>query len=171
MYLFGWIFTTDFIFTFVVIVLLLSFDFWTVKNITGRLLVGLRWWNEIKEDGSEEWIFESKENREQNPVDSRVFWVSLYAAPIIWVVFGIGALFKLSFSWLLCVAVALAFNVTNLIGYTKCEKDARAKMTNYIAEQPWAQRMVGNMVSNSFTNMMTGWGGGSQSAASARSSV
>ena len=66
MYLFGWIFTTDFIFTFVVIVLLLSFDFWTVKNITGRLLVGLRWWNEIKEDGSEEWIFESKEVRRVN---------------------------------------------------------------------------------------------------------
>lgn len=24
-----------------------------------RLLVGLRWWNEVKEDGTEVWIFES----------------------------------------------------------------------------------------------------------------
>ncbi len=28
-------------------VLLLAFDFWTVKNVSGRLLVGLRWWNEV----------------------------------------------------------------------------------------------------------------------------
>ena len=42
-------------------ILLHSFDFWTVKNVSGRLLVGLRWWNEIHEDGSNIWVFESKE--------------------------------------------------------------------------------------------------------------
>jgi hypothetical protein len=51
----------NFVGVFIVEILLLSFDFWTVKNVTGRLLVGLRWWNEIKEDGSSEWIFESLE--------------------------------------------------------------------------------------------------------------
>jgi hypothetical protein len=61
MYIFGWIFTSNFILAFVMIILFLAFDFWTVKNVSGRLLVGLRWWNEIKEDGSNEWIFESKE--------------------------------------------------------------------------------------------------------------
>ena len=60
-YMFGWLFTSNFILSFVVIILLLAFDFWTVKNVSGRLLVGLRWWNEIKEDGSNEWIFESKQ--------------------------------------------------------------------------------------------------------------
>ena len=45
--------------TFVACVILLAFDFWTVKNVTGRYLVGLRWWNDIKEDGSSEWVFES----------------------------------------------------------------------------------------------------------------
>ncbi len=59
--MFGWLFTSNFILSFVVIILLLAFDFWTVKNVSGRLLVGLRWWNEIKEDGSNEWIFESRE--------------------------------------------------------------------------------------------------------------
>jgi hypothetical protein len=38
---------------------LLASDFWTVKNVTGRLLVGLRWWNNIKDDGENEWVFES----------------------------------------------------------------------------------------------------------------
>ena len=42
------------------VVLLLAADFWTVKNVTGRLLVGLRWWNKVNEDGSTEWVFESR---------------------------------------------------------------------------------------------------------------
>lgn len=36
-----------------------SMDFWTVKNITGRLLVGLRWWNFVDEDGQNHWKYES----------------------------------------------------------------------------------------------------------------
>jgi hypothetical protein len=46
--------------TYLVVILLGSADFWTTKNISGRVLVGLRWWNEVKEDGTEVWIFESK---------------------------------------------------------------------------------------------------------------
>ena len=34
-------------FTFVVILLISCVDFWTVKNLTGRFLVKLRWWSEI----------------------------------------------------------------------------------------------------------------------------
>ena len=45
---------------YLVVIILGAMDFWLVKNISGRLLVGLRWWNEVKEDGSEVWIFESK---------------------------------------------------------------------------------------------------------------
>lgn len=45
--------------TFIIVVILSAFDFWFVKNVSGRILVGLRWWNEVKEDGSEVWIFES----------------------------------------------------------------------------------------------------------------
>lgn len=55
----GW-FSDSFITNFVVIVLLLSFDFWTVKNVSGRLLVGLRWWNYVDEDGNSNWVFESR---------------------------------------------------------------------------------------------------------------
>lgn len=49
-----------FIELFLTIVLLLAFDFWTVKNVTGRLLVGLRWWNKVEEDGTSSWVFESR---------------------------------------------------------------------------------------------------------------
>lgn len=55
----GW-FSDSFITSFVFVILLLSADFWTVKNITGRLLVGLRWWNYIDDDGQSHWVYESK---------------------------------------------------------------------------------------------------------------
>lgn len=58
-YLLGSLFTDNFTLVFVITILLLAFDFWTVKNISGRLLVGLRWWNEIQPDGSNKWVFES----------------------------------------------------------------------------------------------------------------
>ncbi len=45
---------------YLVTILLGSVDFYITKNIAGRLLVGLRWWNEVKDDGSEVWIYESK---------------------------------------------------------------------------------------------------------------
>jgi hypothetical protein len=33
------------ILAFIAIILFAAADFWTVKNITGRILVGLRWWS------------------------------------------------------------------------------------------------------------------------------
>lgn len=35
-------------------------DFWTVKNVTGRLMVGLRWWNYVDDDGKSHWVYETK---------------------------------------------------------------------------------------------------------------
>lgn len=54
----------SFVTSFVIIVILLSMDFWTVKNITGRLLAGLRYWNYVDDDGNNHWIFESKKVRQ-----------------------------------------------------------------------------------------------------------
>ena len=52
--------SNHFIASFVTIMLLLSMDFWTVKNITGRLMVGLRWWNFVDDNGISHWVFESR---------------------------------------------------------------------------------------------------------------
>lgn len=30
---------------FIFVLIISALDFWTVKNVTGRLLVGLRWWS------------------------------------------------------------------------------------------------------------------------------
>ena len=54
----GWFLKNDAL-IFIVVVILSAFDFWTVKNVSGRIIVGLRWWTEIKDDGKEVSIYES----------------------------------------------------------------------------------------------------------------
>ena len=52
--------------TFVVVTILSAMDFWTVKNVSGRLLVGLRWWNDVDQAGENNWRFESFEVPERH---------------------------------------------------------------------------------------------------------
>lgn len=54
----------NFVIQFVVTIILLAVDFWTTKNLSGRLLVGLRWWTDVQEDGSTSWRFECIEVRQ-----------------------------------------------------------------------------------------------------------
>jgi hypothetical protein len=60
LFLFSSLFFDNFISIFVTTILFLSLDFWTVKNITGRLLVGLRWWNYVDDDGKSHWVYENR---------------------------------------------------------------------------------------------------------------
>ncbi|KAG2231545.1 hypothetical protein INT48_005048, partial [Thamnidium elegans] len=133
-YLLGSIFTNDFTLVFVITILLLAFDFWTVKNISGRLLVGLRWWNEIQPDGTNKWVFESASpSRINNPADSKLFWWMLYGTPALWALFALSCIFTLKFSWLIIVGVALALNLANVYGYSQCDKDAKKKWATGMA--------------------------------------
>ncbi|KAI8926196.1 FAM18B [Entophlyctis helioformis] len=146
-YMFSWLVTSNFIMTFVVIILLLAFDFWTVKNVTGRLLVGLRWWNEIRDDGTNEWIYESRENRTVNNVDSRIFWGALYIVPAIWLLQG---------GFFIVTLVALSMNMANLVGYTQCEKDAKKKIASYVADQGILTNVMSSVISNRLGSLFGG---------------
>ncbi len=44
---------------FVFTIVFTSLDFWTVKNVTGRILVGLRWFSVYDDLGEEKWVYES----------------------------------------------------------------------------------------------------------------
>eukprot|EP00741_Cyanophora_paradoxa_P010967 tig00020553_g10601.t1 len=134
MYMFSSLFTDSFVTNFVIITLLLAFDFWTVKNVTGRLLVGLRWWNEVKEDGSNEWIFESAgETKTISSSDKTIFWGALLIAPGLWGLFAFTCLFTFKFQWLTVVILALVLNCANVVGYVKCNKDAKKKVQQGLA--------------------------------------
>ncbi|KAI9175949.1 Golgi apparatus membrane protein tvp23 [Blastocladiella emersonii ATCC 22665] len=162
-YLLGYYVTDNFILVFVLCVLFLAFDFWTVKNVSGRLLVGLRWWNEVSEDGATKWVFESRENNQPNPADAGVFWTTLYAFSGVWAVFAV--LQILHPSWFCITAVALSLNMANVLGYTKCDKDAKKRFAGYgqsVLGSSMGQSVVGTLLTRGTGGMFRGLFGGSR---------
>lgn len=134
-YVFGSWITTNFIFTFVLCIVFLAFDFWTVKNVSGRLLVGLRWWSYVKDDGSNEWIFESLEDMaDVSAVDSRVFWGSLYVTPAAWTLLLVVGVLRLKFEYLPIVLAAIIMSMANTIGYLKCSSSADSKVKSLMEQ-------------------------------------
>lgn len=98
--------TSNFVMIFIITILLLAVDFYYLKNIAGRRLVGLRWWNEVDSaTGDGRWVFESAdpETRDVNATDKRFFWIALYAQPVLWILLAILALVSLEFIWLTLV--------------------------------------------------------------------
>ncbi|KAJ2827018.1 Golgi apparatus membrane protein tvp23 [Coemansia erecta] len=155
LYMLGNFFTNNFILLFVLCVLILAVDFWMVKNISGRLLVGLRWWNEVREDGTNEWIFESRDTSVPvNTSDSRIFWTVLYATPAVWSLLAIVAFFSLRFQWLLIVIIAVVLAAANLVGYQRCDKDQKRRW-NQIASGGESS-LVSGMVSGLMSNALSG---------------
>ncbi|KAJ1529825.1 hypothetical protein ONE63_006566 [Megalurothrips usitatus] len=141
-YVFGKIFSDSFIGISVTLILLLSMDFWTVKNITGRLLVGLRWWNYVDDNGKSHWVYESRKGNLQNrihPREAQFFWIGLTLYPLLWVIFFIVCLFGFSFKWMLIVSIALTLHGANLFGYVRCrfgsEKSMSTNVTDFFRRQ------------------------------------
>lgn len=151
-YVFGSWITSSFIFIFVICIILLAFDFWTVKNVSGRLLVGLRWWSYVKDDGSTEWLFESLEDTaELTALDSRLFWGALYVTPLCWLFFFVVALLRLQIEYLPLIIAALVLSGANILGYMKCSASAKNKMQSML-DQGMKQGALSALENNSFRN-------------------
>ncbi|KAG0725386.1 Golgi apparatus membrane protein TVP23 B [Chionoecetes opilio] len=146
------IFSTSFIGPFILIVLLLSLDFWTVKNVTGRLMVGLRWWNYIDDEGQSHWVFEAKKGR-VSTMEVRVFWVALVVFPVFWsIIFFIAVVFS-KFQWAIVVLIALTLTGSNLYGYVRCKlgkSDSISDSFKNMASGLVQKQMISN-VANMFT--------------------
>jgi hypothetical protein len=175
LYLTGSWFSVDDVSIFISMVLCLACDFWAVKNVTGRLLVGLRWHAVIKDDGTTVYVFESLPPSQAKivPLDYRIFWWALYLTPVVFIFFAFMSLLKLSFFWLLVDVVAVALTGTNLIQYNKCSADAQRRITSAVtsglvstlsaipggaASQAWVGGMIGSIAAAAMT-------GGSNAAA------
>lgn len=141
-YIVSALFVDSFVIIFVVTVLLAAFDFWVVKNVSGRILVGLRWWNEINEEGESVWKYECLDQESlarMNKKDSWLFWWTLYLTAVAWIVLGIFSLIRFQADFLLVVAVCLTLSIANIVGFTKCRKDAK-KQIQAFASQTIASR-------------------------------
>jgi len=138
LYMFGWLVTSSYIMNFIIITLLLSIDFWIVKNISGRLLAGLRWWSVVDDEGKLTWQYECWSAEERDLAKSRdntLFWAGLIGAQLTWIVYATISLFSLHLSWFLLCSVALSLNSANLFGSIRCrvgKMNLRQKFTDFV---------------------------------------
>lgn len=127
-------FVRNLILTYIFVLTLVIMDFWTVKNVTGRKLVGLRWWSHIKEDGTEEWKFES-ESREINKADHRVFWITNYASPVAWVILSFLNILTFSISNAMICVFSAGLSIVNVMAYRQCEANHDANVKGFLMDQ------------------------------------
>ncbi|EIW86547.1 Golgi apparatus membrane protein TVP23 [Coniophora puteana RWD-64-598 SS2] len=138
------LFTDNYVVSTVVVVVLLSMDFWNCRNVSGRTLVGLRFWNQVDEDGESYWVFESRDpSRPANPVDSKMFWIALYTFPAAWLLLFVVSIIRFNVSFVPIVILALVFNITLVIGYTYADRDAKQRWATGIATSGWNLGMGG----------------------------
>lgn len=167
-YLFGNLFIgfitkqNQFIFLFITVILLVCADFWNLKNIGGRLLVGLRWWNETipieNQPGEFEnvWVFELADpTRYINPIDSYMFWLLLYVVPVVWGVFAFLALVRFEFLYLILVVVAISLSCTNAMAFTKCDKFGKANLVANDVVGSMFSRVGGNVLGRFWGSSLT----------------
>ncbi|KAG0578573.1 hypothetical protein KC19_4G033900 [Ceratodon purpureus] len=129
-YLLCGLFSSSYVINFVVTAALLAIDFWIVKNVTGRLLVGLRWWNDVDEHGQSTWKFESLDQQALERInrnDSWIFWWPLYINTLVWTALAIIALIRLNFDYLVITIIGISLTTANTAGYSKCRKDAERR--------------------------------------------
>lgn len=115
----------------------------------------MRFWNQVDEDGSSFWVFEHRNVRlslasrskalaaharetdqpdqPANVVDAKMFWIAMYAYPAAWILLLFVGLLKFNISFMPIVLLALVFNVTNTIGYTYADRDAKKRWATGIA--------------------------------------
>merc|ERR1712025_937111 len=162
-YLFGNAFSGSFIGIFVTVILLLSLDFWTVKNVSGRIMVGLRWWNYINDQGESQWVFESRDGTSTldslatnfgGKSDARLFWIGLVVAPAMWIVFFLTALFGFRFQWMILVIIGLFMSGSNFFGYLRCRLGSTESVTNMA--NTYMQRQMFSNVLNMFKAKASG---------------
>ncbi|GAA5981368.1 hypothetical protein JCM10908_004084 [Rhodotorula pacifica] len=134
-YLLCGFFVSSYVFSTVLVVVLLALDFWTVRNVSGRVLVGLRFWNQVDDDGTSFWVFESRSpDQPANAVDAKMFWIAMYTFPLAWVLLLFVGILKFNISFLPIVMLALVFNVTNTVGYTYAVRSHPFSRRRYLPE-------------------------------------
>jgi len=140
-------FTDNYVISTVIVVVLLAMDFWNCRNVAGRTLVGLRFWNQVDNNGESYWIFESRDpSRPANPIDSRLFWTALYVFPALWLGLFFVSLLKFNLSFIPIVVLALVFNATNVVGFTYADRDAKKRWADRVVSSNWTMGGLGGQM-------------------------
>ncbi len=119
----------------IIIILLGSADFWMTKNISGRILVGLRWYNLLKiETNQEIWRFEGKNEIKEANADRVTFWTSLYLYNLIWIFLFLWELIRINFVWSFICLILCILAFTNTYGFFRCSS-LQQKGAVYVAKK------------------------------------
>lgn len=113
-------------------------DFWITKNVTGRRLVGMRWWSAGElgfetdfENSANNWRFESFSiNLNYNPFDVNVFWVGNLFMAVFWLLMAFGKILSFNLLWGLLTMIAAGLACTNFYAYILCYKYQRQQMAS-----------------------------------------
>jgi hypothetical protein len=122
--------------TMITMTIISALDFWVVKNVTGRKLVGLRWWNIIKDDtGESEWRFEAFADPSTiDAMDRTVFWLGQAAHVLLWGTLSFFNLIGFSTN-VLITGVVTTLGAVNFVGFWRCSADARSRLQNWATTQ------------------------------------
>lgn len=111
-------------------------DFWITKNLTGRLLVGMRWWSDEDDESSEsgahkELLFYESYDADLNfhSFDTSIFWGGMVGSCGFWLFVALGKVLSLDLLWGMVTVTGLLLNWTNLKSYYKCYKFHKLKVT------------------------------------------
>ena len=127
-FLFFNIFTSNEALVMIIVISLIAADFWYTKNISGRILVGLRWWNNYDANTQENtWKFESKNEIKEPNIDRKTFWFSLYGFAGIWLILFIWECIMFNFTWAFLCLISLVISGTNVYGFFRCSKVQQQK--------------------------------------------
>ena len=127
-FLFFNIFTSNEALVMIIVISLIAADFWYTKNISGRILVGLRWWNNYDANTQENtWKFESKNEIKEPNIDRKTFWFSLYGFAGIWLILFIWECIMFNFNWAFLCLISLVISGTNVYGFFRCSKVQQQK--------------------------------------------
>jgi len=66
-----------------------------------------------------------------------MFWIAIYVFPILWVALFIVSLLRFKLEFVPIVVLALVFNVTNAIGFTYADRDAKQRWANSVVTSGW----------------------------------
>ncbi|CAB4068378.1 unnamed protein product [Lepeophtheirus salmonis] len=106
-------------------------DFWVVKNVTGRIMAGLRWWNYVDENGEARWIFESRGKDSEHVHSSteiKIFWGTLVLTPLVWILFIFTSFWRLNFQWIVLPFIGILFTGKNPQSYLQ-----RKVISNFVS--------------------------------------
>jgi len=134
-------------------------------------MVGLRWWNYIDENGDSQWMFEKRNGDSQqllSPTEVRFFWITLAAAPFLWLILFLTAFFSFKFQWLVLVTIGLTLSGSNMLGYLRCKlgggdgEGSISGMANAYIQKSMMSNMV-NIVSSTLSSAKAAASGNSNS--------